>query len=98
MGDAIHYPNGKTLVTSVSGNYWIETYKYLGIKKCYADIIRKQGQENHLDDFEKLQNAHEKLKRQINCVKDHPEIKPLNCCWMADSLELRELRKHRKTG
>lgn len=51
----------------------------------------------------KLLRAHEKfigkklveidrLKRQINCVKDHPEIKPLNCCWMADSLELRERR------
>ena len=50
-------------------------------------------EKTNLDDFEKLQNAHEKLRRQINCVKDHPEIKPLNCCWMADSLELRELRK-----
>jgi len=50
-------------------------------------------EKTNLDDFEKLQNAHEKLRRQINCIKDHPEIKPLNCCWMADSLELRELRK-----
>ena len=39
----------------------------------------------------------ERLKRQINCVKDHPEIKPLNCCWMADSLELREQKKENRT-
>jgi len=41
----------------------------------------------------RLQAKIKKLERQINCVKDHPEIKPLNCCWMADSLELRERRK-----
>lgn len=32
----------------------------------------------------------EELKRQINCVKDHPEIKPVNCCWTADSLMMQE--------
>ena len=37
-----------------------------------------------------------KLKRQINCVRDHPEIKPQNCCWTADSILMQEHEKHVK--
>jgi len=67
----------------------------------YAIIGQKDKQIQSLERVIKELKEHEdiyvqqmhKLKRQINCVKDHPEIKPLNCCWMADSLELRELRK-----
>ncbi|MHA1305348.1 MAG: hypothetical protein ACTSPI_16740 [Candidatus Heimdallarchaeaceae archaeon] len=76
-----------------------EQYAIIGQKDKQIQSLKKKielleiDEKTNLDDFEKLQNAHEKLRRQINCVKDHPEIKPLNCCWMADSLELRELRK-----
>jgi len=33
------------------------------------------------------------LERRINCVRNHNELKPLNCCYQADTLELKSLRK-----
>ena len=46
---------------------------------------------------EKLKKEIIKLKRLINCVKDHPEIKPLNCCYQADTMMLKEYIKERKS-
>jgi organic radical activating enzyme len=44
---------------------------------------------------ERLEEEVIKLKRLINCVKDHPEIKPHNCCYQADTIELEEYLKDR---
>jgi len=53
--------------------------------------------QTELEKWKKQTKAHEEFigekLREINCVKDHPEIKPLNCCWMADSMELKIRRK-----
>ena len=32
----------------------------------------------------------ERLNRQINCVKNHDEIKPITCCFHADTMLLKE--------
>ena len=38
----------------------------------------------------------ERLKLEINCVRDHPYIKPLNCCYHGDVLELKALRQEHR--
>jgi len=86
------YQNRLARAERMSRHGLIERDKQISELEKKIELLEIDEKTN-LDDFEKLQNAHEKLRRQINCIKDHPEIKPLNCCWMADSLELRELRK-----
>jgi len=73
-----------------------------GMECAYDEQIstlskKVQELQTELEKWKKQTKAHEefigKLLRQINCVKDHPRIKPLNCCWMADSMELKIRRK-----
>ena len=73
------------------------------ISKSEHEIIVKGSNEIYLSHekiYENLLNQKDaeilKLKRLINCVKDHPKIKPLTCCYQGDSLELKSQREIRE--
>jgi K+-sensing histidine kinase KdpD len=46
--------------------------------------------------IKQLTEENKKLRRQINCVKDHNRLKPHNCCYQADTLMLEEMLKEPK--
>lgn len=56
-------------------------------------VVKDNMKLRSLQELEELQSKIKGLQKQINCVKNHPEIKPLNCCWHADSLEYREYKR-----
>ena len=43
--------------------------------------------------IKELKKKVKKLEREINCVKNHPKLKSLNCCYHADSFELQTIRE-----